>query len=918
MNSILPFVIIGLTTGSVYGLAAVGLVLTYKTSGIFNFGYGSIAALAAFVFYWLRDEHSLPWGLALFLCVGVLAPALGIGFELIGRALTEAATTIKVLGTIGIVLIVLAIGELWYPGGALPVPPFLPTKTFSVGGTYIGEDQIIIFAIAVVATAVLYVFLRSTRLGMAMRAVVDDANLLDRAGTSPRRVRRWSWMVGTAFAALSGILLVPSIGLDGTVLTLLVVQSFGAASIGLFSNLPMTFLGGIVVGVAESLATKYTASHPALAGLVPSIPFIVLFVVLVLVPRSRLAVRTGKIGVKVHSSYEAPPPVRIFAGGVFITLLALVPFFAGPRLVDYSDLLVVLILMLSLGLVVRTSGQVSLCQPIFAGIGAVAMAHFNHGLGIPWLISLVLAALVTVPAGAIVAVPAIRRAGVYLAIATFGFAILVEQLFYPMNFLFGVSPGGVPANRPSGGIGPWHFSTDNGYYYVLLAITVLVVLAFIVIEKGRLGRLLRAMGNSPVALETHGTTVTVTRVVVFCISAAIAALSGGLASSLFGFAISSQYTSFSGLTLFAAVTIIILGSPWYAVVAAAATVLIPAYVGGSNTATYLQLIFGLGAVTYVYAARNPITVPRKVQARLDRFGRPHGDARTADQQETQRLRPSRRSSEDIPAPQRRPLSSGLKVNGLIVQYGGTLAVSDVSFNAPLGAITGLIGPNGAGKTSTFNAVSGLVRCREGSITLGGVELRGMTPSRRAQSGLGRTFQRSELFDSLTVRRNIEMGCEASLAGRRMYSQLIATPGDRGRVAAATRDAVELAGVADLLDIQAGLLSTGQRRLVELAAVLAGPFDMLLLDEPSSGLDARESAAFGTVLRHVVAERGTGILIVEHDMRLVQEICDYVYVLDFGSLLFQGTTEEMRNSEVVREAYLGQVIEATVPAGPDEQ
>jgi ABC-type branched-subunit amino acid transport system ATPase component len=194
----------------------------------------------------------------------------------------------------------------------------------------------------------------------------------------------------------------------------------------------------------------------------------------------------------------------------------------------------------------------------------------------------------------------------------------------------------------------------------------------------------------------------------------------------------------------------------------------------------------------------------------------------------------------------------------------------------------------------------------------------MTPSRRAQSGLGRTFQRSELFDSLTVRRNIEMGCEASLAGRRMYSQLIATPGDRGRVAAATRDAVELAGVADLLDIQAGLLSTGQRRLVELAAVLAGPFDMLLLDEPSSGLDARESAAFGTVLRHVVAERGTGILIVEHDMRLVQEICDYVYVLDFGSLLFQGTTEEMRNSEVVREAYLGQVIEATVPAGPDEQ
>jgi ABC-type branched-subunit amino acid transport system ATPase component/branched-subunit amino acid ABC-type transport system permease component len=918
MNSILPFVILGLVSGSVYGLAAVGLVLTYKTSGIFNFGQGSIAALAAFVFYWLRDEHAVPWGLALFLCVCVLAPALGIGLELIGRALTEAATTIKVLGTIGIVLIVLAIGELWYPGGGLPVPPFLPAKTFSVGGTYIGEDQIIIFAIAVVSTAVLYVFLRSTRLGMGMRAVVDDASLLDRAGTSPRRVRRWAWMVGTAFAALSGILLLPSIGLNGTILTLLVVQSFGAAAIGLFSNLPVTFLGGLVVGVVESLATKYTASHPALSGLVPSIPFIILFAVLILVPRGRLAVRTGKIGVKVHSSYEAPPPVRLFAGGVVIIVLALVPVFAGAHLVDYSDLLVELILMLSLGLVVRTSGQVSLCQPIFAGIGAVAMAHFNHGLGIPWVISLVLAALVTVPAGAIVAVPAIRRAGVYLAIATFGFAILVEQLFYPMSFLFGVSPGGVPANRPGGGIGPWHFSTDNGFYYVLLVITVLVVLIFVAIEKGRLGRLLRAMGDSPVALQTHGTTVTVTRVVVFCISAAIAALSGGLASSLFGFAISSQYTSFSGLTVFAAVTIIILGAPWYAVVAAAATVLIPAYVGGSNTATYLQLAFGFGAVTYVYAARNPLTVPRTVQAWLNRFGRPHADAQSADQQEKPDVRRSRRARKDIAVPLRQSLSSGLDVNGLVVQYGGTVAVSDVSFKAPLGTITGLIGPNGAGKTSTFNAVSGLVRCRTGSIIIGGAELKGMAPYRRAQNGLGRTFQRSELFDSLTARRNIEMGCEAALAGRRVYSQLIARPGDRERVTVATREAVELAGVADLLDVQAGLLSTGQRRLVELAGVLAGPFDMLLLDEPSSGLDARESEAFGRVLRRAVADRGIGILIVEHDMRLVREICDYVYVLDFGSLLFQGTTAEMRNSEVVREAYLGQVAEAPVPAGPDEQ
>jgi ABC-type branched-subunit amino acid transport system ATPase component/branched-subunit amino acid ABC-type transport system permease component len=907
MNDLLPFIVIGVTAGSIYGLAAVGLVLSYRTSGIFNFGHGSVAALAAFVFYYLCDEHSVPWGLALFLCVGVLAPVLGVGFELIGRALAEAETNIKVLGTIGIVLIVLSIGQLWFGGATPPVPPFLPSTTFSIDGTYIGVNQVIIFGVAVVATAVLYIFLRKTRLGTAMRAVVDDADLLDRTGESPARVRRWSWVLGMSFAALSGILLVPSIGLDGTVLTLLVVQSFGAASIGLFSNLPATFLGGIAVGVIESLATKWAASYSTLNGLVPSLPFIILFVVLIVVPRRKLPIPIARVGVKRHSSYEAPPRARWSALSLFLVLLALVPLFAGTRLISYSNLLIEIILMLSLGLLVRTSGQISLCQPAFAGIGAAVMAHLNNGLGIPWVPSLILAALVAVPVGAIVAIPAIRRAGVYLAIATYGFAILVEQIFYPMSFLFGVGPDGVVASRPGGGIGPWHFATANGFYYVLLVVMVIAVVGTLVMEKGRLGRLLRAMGDSPLALQTHGLTVTVTRVIVFSISAMLAALSGGLSSSLFGFAIGSQFSSFSGLLLFATVTIIILGSPWYAIVAAAATVLIPAYVSGSNTNTYLQLAFGIGALTFVYAARNPLTVPRSIQNWLERFRVADDDKRPRRRAVPRRSVPSSeeltRGAQD-PGPSR----TGIEINHLVVHFGGTIAVNDISLKAPLASITGLVGPNGAGKTSTFNAVSGLVASKRGSIVLSGVELMGMAPYRRARQGLGRTFQRSELFDSLSVRRNIEMGCEASLAGHKVWTQLVIRPGDRERVSAATSSAVELTGVGHLLDVQAGLLSTGQRRLVELAAVLAGPFDMLLLDEPSSGLDERETAAFGTALRRIVAERDAGIFIVEHDMKLVHEICDYVYVLDFGSMLFEGTPSQMRDSAVVREAYLGQLVE----------
>jgi ABC-type branched-subunit amino acid transport system ATPase component len=318
------------------------------------------------------------------------------------------------------------------------------------------------------------------------------------------------------------------------------------------------------------------------------------------------------------------------------------------------------------------------------------------------------------------------------------------------------------------------------------------------------------------------------------------------------------------------------------------------------------LAFGIGALTFVYAARNPLTVPRSVQAWLERFRVPDDAKQSAGQAES-----AASTSVTVGASARTHMSpdrSGIEVKNLTVQFGGTVAVNDVSLSAPLGSITGLVGPNGAGKTSTFNAVSGLVPSRRGSISLGGVELNGMSPHRRARQGLGRTFQRSELFDSLTVRRNIEMGCEASLAGNKVRTQLMMTRGDRDRVEAATRDAVELTGAGHLLDVQAGLLSTGQRRLVELARVLAGPFDMLLLDEPSSGLDARETSAFGAALREVVRQRGTGILIVEHDMKLVSEICDYVFVLDFGSLLFDGTPGEMRESAVVREAYLGQPIE----------
>jgi len=249
---------------------------------------------------------------------------------------------------------------------------------------------------------------------------------------------------------------------------------------------------------------------------------------------------------------------------------------------------------------------------------------------------------------------------------------------------------------------------------------------------------------------------------------------------------------------------------------------------------------------------------------------------------------------------------GLAVADLTVSYGGNVAVDGVSFSAPVGSITGLIGPNGAGKTTTFNVCSGLLRPVAGSVTLLGTDVTAKNPAVRARLGLGRTFQRMELCHAMTVRENIAVGREALVAGGGVMRQIFATPEQRRTVADATAEALESCDLGPLSDRAVGTLSTGQRRLVELARVLAGGYRLLLLDEPSSGLDDEETHRFGEILQEVVATRGLGILLVEHDMALVMDVCMFLYVLDFGRLLFAGTPAETRASDLVRRAYLGDV------------
>ncbi|HEX3899687.1 MAG TPA: ABC transporter ATP-binding protein [Mycobacteriales bacterium] len=250
-------------------------------------------------------------------------------------------------------------------------------------------------------------------------------------------------------------------------------------------------------------------------------------------------------------------------------------------------------------------------------------------------------------------------------------------------------------------------------------------------------------------------------------------------------------------------------------------------------------------------------------------------------------------------------TSGLEARALCVSYGGNVAVSGASLTAPLGRITGLIGPNGAGKTTTFNACNGLVRPTSGSVLLGGRDVTRVGTASRARLGMGRTFQQVQVCTGMSVRANVALGAEIALIGRNPLRQFAGGRGQRQVVAERTDAALETCGIGRLADASVTVLSTGQRRLVELARVLASGYQMLLLDEPSSGLDETETAHFGEILTGVVAERGVGMLLVEHDMSLVMKVCTYIYVLDFGNMIFEGTPAEVRASSQVRAAYLGE-------------
>lgn len=526
LESWAPFIVIGLATGSVFGLAGIGLVLTFKTTGVFNFAHGGIAAAAAYVFYDLHHEAGLPWPLALLISVVAFGVVVGVFLEWIARALGESRVVISIVATVGLLVGIQGLLALQWGSATLPFPVFLPTSTVRVAGVEVGYWEIIVALVGLATAVGLLVFFRRARLGLAMRAVVDDPTLLSLSSIPPVRVRRAAWILGSSFAALSGVLVAMYLGRDPLLLTLLVVQAFGAAAVGRFSSMPLTYVGGLIVGIGSQVATRYTADYDWLQGLPTSFPFVVLFVALLVTPARRLAVRAPAAVIsraRVPAAWS--PRRRMIALASVAVVVWFIPTVVGTNLPGFTQAALLMPMLLSLGLLVWTSGQISLSHAAFVALGATTYSHLTAGAGLPFLPALVLAGVAVVPMGAVVALPAIRQSGIYLALATFGFGLLVQQMLYRRGWMFG-DFGFREATRPEW----WLFdATDDRTFFVLVSAVAVVCIGLVAaIQRSRLGRVLRALGDSPAALSSLGADANMARLLVFCVAGFFAGISGAL------------------------------------------------------------------------------------------------------------------------------------------------------------------------------------------------------------------------------------------------------------------------------------------------------------------------------------------------------------------------------------------------------
>ncbi|MER5182412.1 branched-chain amino acid ABC transporter permease/ATP-binding protein [Streptomyces sp. NPDC002896] len=903
MDDILRFALLGLGLGALYALTAHGIVLVYRGSGVLNLAHGAIGMAGAYVQWELAVQHGVAYWPAV--ACGVVASAvLGVlTHMLVIRPLRRASTLARLVGTLAVFIVLTAVAVKHYGDSLQLVPGKLPTRLLTIAGATVSEDRVWLLGIAVVVTVALHLLYRRTLFGLGTTAVAENENAAASLGWSPDLIATANWALGSALAGLTGILIVPVIGLSVTGLTTLLLSALAAALVGRFSSFPVTLAGGLVIGVVQSELTRFGSG---VTGLAASVPF--LFIALVLVARGRAlplrgtfldrlpALGTGKVR-------PVPLALAVVVGLLLVSLST--PLWADA----ITNTLVLSLIILSIVVVTGYAGQVSLAAYALAGTGAFIAGHAAADWGWPFELALLAGVLGTVPIGLLFALPAVRTRGVNLAIITLGLGTTLEAMVFQNTDLSTTagSDGIAVGKQTLFGIGISGVDHPQRYAAVVLVMFVAAALVVANVRRSRTGRRLIAVRANERAAAALGIDVRAAKLYAFGLSSAIAALAGvltGFRSTSVVFADFASFDSITALGLAVIGGVGFLVGPLFGATFAAGTV--GARFGDwvlPGLSEWMPLIGGVILVLTLVGNQDGIgrELGRQAAGIQSRLSRKQGAV--AREEGEAAVRAAHRAEEDEAAVRdvHRAAPLPLCVRDLTVRYGGVVAVDGLSLDVQPGRVVGLIGPNGAGKTSAIDAVTGFTRAASGTVRLGDRDVTRLPVHRRAAAGLSRSFQSLELFEDMTVLDNLYAACDRP--GPWAYLTDLVRPGSRP-LPAQVLVVVKEFGLQGSLDRPVGDLSYGERRLLAIARAVATSPSVLLLDEPAAGLSDDETQELAHLVRRLAEEWGMGVLLVEHDVDMVMSVCDEVVVLDFGRRICVGTPEEVRRDPAVRAAYLG--------------
>lgn len=618
MTTFINYVIGGIPNGCDYALMAVGLVITYRATGVFNLAFGAQAFVAAFAYDLLNQYQHWPQWAAFVVAVLVLSPALGLMFDrFLFRHIPTASTTVKVISSLGLLiaipqLIPILFGsETRHSIGYLWLNPAV--VYFHLSHSPVNGEDISTAVIAVVVVVGLIAMFRWTQIGLDMRAVVESRRLSQLSGVNATRVAAGAWAFSSAVAGLAGILLLPAQNtLDPTSplqFTTLLVAGMTAAALASMRSIPIAAGAGVGVGVVESLLHEVLPSGSVLAnGVLPSFPFVLLVVVLL----ANRSLRTIDQNADPLASVDPPPPppaitirdprldvptkwgFRLLVIAFLASTLTWVP---GNWVFPLQQGLLLSVIFLSITLITGMSGQLSLCQATFAGIGAFTAGQLAAHYGFPVLLGALVGGVLAAAVGSAVSLLVSHVSGLLVALVTLSFALFADNVLFQFSWAGGGLQG-LTVPRPK--IGSIDFTSDRAY--LVLGFIVLLICIELVrfVQRGTTGGYLAALRGSPVAAATLGINLTRAKVTVFALSAGLAGLGGALYGSSQG-PVSPAFFNYEFSLVFVVVVLTtgsrtvegaVQAGMGYAIITYLLTYL-PSRLGGAQF-----VLFAFGALTY--------------------------------------------------------------------------------------------------------------------------------------------------------------------------------------------------------------------------------------------------------------------------------------------------------------------------------